>query len=748
MTQQKVEESDRIKRRRVANALGNDPVRYLVELITNADDSYRRLENGSDSSQEYKDSVKPILIIYNCKDQGKEYFEVVDNAEGMSKERLEQVFGVYAGDNAEGEKGKTRGIFGQGASDVLKGAAIKGKRAQIISLKDGAASKLRYLFENNDFYINTTDLSWNVNQEKSYREKYGIKENGTIITFGLPDGMKVNPSLLKTQLETNYMFHYLLAQDNRAITLRIVGKGGKKDEWLLSSRQYSFESKTSLIAETLLFEFDGETIHAQVSFYENNSKDADGIQLIVRDENFVVFDNTMFGRERSPALQSISGELTIFGFYELCKKHLNKADDPDAIVSDNRTGFDVKNPFYKALQNAIDPILSEVIKRFGKKPENTDLTKNKKFGDVLRKINEYLREELEEEIGGGNATGVEPPASGLSFARDNIAITKGKKYSLRLYINANIVPAGSEINISIESTPYVDLETAKVSFTEEDADENGLVIKNVQLVGNEITPLLLGGVVLQAKIEDMAASCYITVVDASVHYPENGIEFWPKKVRAKESLPHKAYLYVDTNTIPTGSTITFSCDSGLCLDQDHIEVASGQLVGESGVAKIEVISTGGELGEAYEIVANFEEKKAEAQIRITANEQEDEGSSGLIRGIELTELGPTLAHVDAYIDDRDGILRINKKSTVNILNLDMENLSAKSPRFKPVENKYLANIISEQVAYVAFRKKESNLSRLPQDNPLEAYDKMRNEVLVKKTALYGRIYQSFAGVNN
>lgn len=254
--------------------------------------------------------------------------------------------------------------------------------------------------------------------------------------------------------------------------------------------------------------------------------------------------------------------------------------------------------------------------------------------------------------------------------------------------------------------------------------------------------------VLQAKIEDMAASCYITVVDASVHYPENGIEFWPKKVRAKESLPHKAYLYVDTNTIPTGSTITFSCDSGLCLDQDHIEVASGQLVGESGVAKIEVISTGGELGEAYEIVANFEEKKAEAQIRITANEQEDEGSSGLIRGIELTELGPTLAHVDAYIDDRDGILRINKKSTVNILNLDMENLSAKSPRFKPVENKYLANIISEQVAYVAFRKKESNLSRLPQDNPLEAYDKMRNEVLVKKTALYGRIYQSFAGVNN
>ena len=128
----KVKIDPRKKERDRSNALGNDILRYITELVTNSDDSYKRLE------QRHIKHDGLILIKLEKDNRTGEYvLSVIDHAEGMSPERLNKVFGNYAGDNAGGTESGARGIFGQCASDVLQSAAAYKKNQRLYQLKMG-----------------------------------------------------------------------------------------------------------------------------------------------------------------------------------------------------------------------------------------------------------------------------------------------------------------------------------------------------------------------------------------------------------------------------------------------------------------------------------------------------------------------------------------------------------------------------------------------------------------------------------
>ena len=124
----KVTIDPRKKRREMQNALGDNILRYITELLTNSDDSYKRLE--ADFPEKENDNVIYISLENERRNDGY-LLSVTDHAEGMSKETLEKKFGTYAGDNARGISSHARGIFGQGASDVLKASASEKKTAKI-----------------------------------------------------------------------------------------------------------------------------------------------------------------------------------------------------------------------------------------------------------------------------------------------------------------------------------------------------------------------------------------------------------------------------------------------------------------------------------------------------------------------------------------------------------------------------------------------------------------------------------------
>ncbi|GAI82568.1 unnamed protein product, partial [marine sediment metagenome] len=94
-------------------ASGRSLIKMLAELITNSDDSYKRIEAQDPTNK----NVKPIQIIA---DKRKHLIVVIDNAEGLTEDEMEKKFSTYGEDSGDAAEGyATRSLFGKGLRDVV-----------------------------------------------------------------------------------------------------------------------------------------------------------------------------------------------------------------------------------------------------------------------------------------------------------------------------------------------------------------------------------------------------------------------------------------------------------------------------------------------------------------------------------------------------------------------------------------------------------------------------------------------------
>ncbi|MGB9845799.1 MAG: ATP-binding protein, partial [Methanothermobacter tenebrarum] len=115
-----IEVDPRHTTRSIRSAIQGNVIRALVELITNSDDSYIRLE-------EHGSKVDGKIEIFYKKDGYSCIFAVRDFAEGMSLEDIKNNFRKYGPATSGLKEGKrVRGYFGQGAKDALA-SMIDGK---------------------------------------------------------------------------------------------------------------------------------------------------------------------------------------------------------------------------------------------------------------------------------------------------------------------------------------------------------------------------------------------------------------------------------------------------------------------------------------------------------------------------------------------------------------------------------------------------------------------------------------------
>ena len=99
MEQGVIEVDPRHTVRRMRIAMQGNVIRALVELVTNADDSYIRLED------EKKSNGGVIEVLYE-KVGYKGFFAVRDHAEGMSLDDVRESFKKYGGETSGMKKGK------------------------------------------------------------------------------------------------------------------------------------------------------------------------------------------------------------------------------------------------------------------------------------------------------------------------------------------------------------------------------------------------------------------------------------------------------------------------------------------------------------------------------------------------------------------------------------------------------------------------------------------------------------------
>ncbi len=724
--------ADRKRKRNIINALGTDITRYIVELVTNSDDSYRRMKKSAP-----KEKIIRIELNKDDNNEGGYIISVTDNAEGMTKETLEKKFTSYAGDNAGGPQSNPRGIFGQGGSDVLRMAANDNRLAQIETIKDGVLCVCNYCFneENPDGFLMTASFKLSDSELMEFRKDRGIPGNGTRVSFGVSQLIKFEEKEIESLPEkicVSPYLRYLLNQDDLTVTYKKEGR----EEIILSSEEYQFKEENKNTEDKFSFDYEGERLNCELRTYINDDKKKDGTHIIVRDEEYRVYDNTMFNHKLDPGARNISGELIIKGFYDFCYKRLNDPVEPEAVINDNRTGFDKDNPFYDALNSNIDPFLIKVIADNRNDAKSISLSDNRQFSNMLKNVNKYCKEEINEEIPltpGSGLPGDPTPDEAIRFARGTISITKGKQYDLKLIINSNIVASSERIEISCDSGDKIEFSPEVIQYDEDEIGENGTVTKSVVIKGLELTGN--DSATIKARVSTWTCTASVYVIEGDIHYPKDGFEFYPSTVNCAGTDKHWIKLYVDCEVVPIGSIIIVDSDEGI-EHVKRIQFSENKLIEDSPIGVISVRVSGGEIGKKYTVTASTQDKTTSALITITEPSKREPQNNGLISDVKIT--GEFGEDDQAFFEPSTRVIYINKEHRINRYLMSRIKNSEHYTDLPNGERKYLLDLIAEQVATVLVKeinmKKHNDIS-FDEDSE-ESYDKIRRLIQLQKNKLY------------
>jgi hypothetical protein len=111
----KLEYADRLAVQQADQAIRKDVIRALVELVTNVDDSYHRLEDAGTATT-------GRIIIEVQRRYTDSLLRVRDNAEGLTGDDMDLKVGHYGEATSGFQEGRSvRGLWGRGLKDAFFG---------------------------------------------------------------------------------------------------------------------------------------------------------------------------------------------------------------------------------------------------------------------------------------------------------------------------------------------------------------------------------------------------------------------------------------------------------------------------------------------------------------------------------------------------------------------------------------------------------------------------------------------------
>lgn len=346
-------------------ALKNDPIRALIELITNSDDAYQdrsgkitiKVERGSPTWK----------------------FSVLDRARGMTEQEMEEKLLAMGGRTSGFEKGhNVRGNLGRGAKDVaIFGTAI------YESIRDDRFVRCQIISDR----INVAQLEPSRPVTKEDRARLGIpKGSGMVVDVTVTNGARCPQfATLKRDIVSNFQLRDILCSPAREVIL-VDSKQGRNPERL------SYKAPSSApILETEI----------EVSGYPLGKATFQIARLTERDEEDprptnrasgllikgrkAVYENTFFSAEGRANAKYFVGFLAC-PYIDTLARQRDDAPAPDqknpiGIIRRDREGLQHSHPYYKALGEAVDPILKDLID----KEDAAQHKQSAKISDRLRK---------------------------------------------------------------------------------------------------------------------------------------------------------------------------------------------------------------------------------------------------------------------------------------------------------------------------------------------------------------------------
>ncbi|HCB01410.1 MAG TPA: hypothetical protein DEP19_03415, partial [Anaerolineae bacterium] len=442
--------------------------------ITNANDSYSRLEDaGSSSSGE--------IVIDVLRKHSNSKIVVRDFAEGMTDSRMDKVVGTY-GEATSGikEDKHVRGMWGRGLKDSIFGLGY----GYVRSFKGANFYSCSLLLKKG---IPTFDLDDPIRATVDLRQKYEVPQgNGTIleIIVSRTDVKMPQFNNLRNYLQRHFELRPIMSNPKRKIILRELATDGKiKQEHVLS---YKAPMGEEVLNERIKISGFPASVKLkvfrsamQLSTRGEEGDYADGGLLVI--SHATVISLTMLKYENDPYAGYFYGTMQCDYLHELLKN-----DEP--VLTATRDGINWTHPFAKALKLAVEEKLEPLIsaeREHAMHDEQTKLDKKlrQKINRALHELNTIASTELRDARDGESKKKIELPESGMGFFPEKLFVQTGQLAMLTLRVSAN---QNQNSTASIISTnAEVAVLTPQVTF-KPNKNDTSILEARIKLEGRQV----------------------------------------------------------------------------------------------------------------------------------------------------------------------------------------------------------------------------------------------------------------------
>jgi hypothetical protein len=360
----------------------------IVELITNSDDSYSRLEH-------HDLPVNGKIIISYERHQNGAILTVSDQAEGMSFETLHSILS-YGGAHSQMARGEAggRGYFGRGLKQAIYGLG----HGWIESLYRGRYSRVDLFHTENGAYLFDDWDKDRAAEEKDYKHlRTPSAGNGTQVTIVIENPQTNVPyfSSLVTAIVNNIYLRDILRrrqveilnlnQAKSKVTSLLLRYEEPESEILIGPEAYekfSYEDKNYPFSLTLKKALNTDLVL-------KGDERTNGLLVI---SGTAVFDCQFFQYENQLGTEYLFGTVNCPGLAEMLAKG-------NPVISDEREGLNLKQPFVASFADAVSKKISDYIKREQIRLSHVDHATTSKrtqimIENVLQRMNKIAVEDL------------------------------------------------------------------------------------------------------------------------------------------------------------------------------------------------------------------------------------------------------------------------------------------------------------------------------------------------------------------
>ncbi|WP_282038231.1 ATP-binding protein [Halomonas alimentaria] len=443
----------------------------LVELITNSDDSYGRLERASERGRE-EDPSGEIRIEYERHQNGA-LLKVTDQAEGMSFERAASIL-TYGGAHSplsRGE-GEGRGFFGRGLKQAIYGLG----HGWLETLHEGRHTRIELFRDANGGYL-FDDGEGDREATEGDQRRLGIRRNGTRVTIVVE-----NPQVAITQFHTlvqaladNVYLRDIL--ERREVSLAHLRRGRVVEE----SGRIRFQEPPSLPlvgpeqASSFVFqqqEFPFTLTLKRSREAELTQHGDDRTNGLVVFSGMAALDCQLFEFENQVGTEYLFGSVR-------CPALLEKLAEGEAIISDEREGLNPRNAFVKAFSRAVSRLVApHVLAEQEKLKHLARATTSQRTDHMIEHLLQRMSRAAVQDLGLTPPLASEPaevPAldTALRFTTPFYYRRPGHSFHVTLLVDRAQLPEGAELAIDYALPDSLAIDATPTQVRVEELGEEG-----------------------------------------------------------------------------------------------------------------------------------------------------------------------------------------------------------------------------------------------------------------------------------